>query len=138
MIGRVNIQAFVYAKNPELTFLLLKRKEEKGGFWQPVSGGVERNEEAMQAVKRELWEETGLIDIIKIIDLQFSFTFQTTKNNMPITMKDICFGVEVKRAQRIELSNEYEAFVWCSLEEVKQYLEWQCNLAAFDRLLKVL
>ncbi|MFO1444112.1 NUDIX domain-containing protein [Bacillus sp. Bva_UNVM-123] len=57
---RINIVAFLYTLNPELYFLLLKRSQKRGGFWQPVSGGVEKFEPPIQSVKREIFEETGI------------------------------------------------------------------------------
>ena len=40
--------------------LLLRRCADHGGFWHPVSGGVEAGETPEQAVRREVLEETGL------------------------------------------------------------------------------
>ncbi len=39
--------------------LLLRRSPERGGFWQPVTGRIEPGENAGEAARRELREETG-------------------------------------------------------------------------------
>jgi lipoyl(octanoyl) transferase len=39
--------------------LLLRRIEARGGFWQPVTGRIERGESPEAAARRELLEETG-------------------------------------------------------------------------------
>jgi lipoyl(octanoyl) transferase len=39
--------------------LLLRRSEERGGFWQPVTGRIEPGESPEHAARRELWEETS-------------------------------------------------------------------------------
>ncbi len=39
--------------------LLLRRTQERGGFWQPVTGRVDPGEGAAQAARRELREEAG-------------------------------------------------------------------------------
>lgn len=39
--------------------LVLRRTMYRGGFWQTVTGRVERGEKLVDAAKRELWEETG-------------------------------------------------------------------------------
>lgn len=138
-MDRRNIQAFVYRRTKtNLQFLLLKRTSEKGGYWQPVSGGVEDKEDLLGAVKREVMEETGLTDILNIIDLHFSFIFQTTKNNKQMMMKDICFGVEVGRRQVVQLSSEHTEFKWCTETKVKQYVTWEHTVMAFEKLLKMI
>ncbi|MBB4826754.1 8-oxo-dGTP pyrophosphatase MutT (NUDIX family) [Sporosarcina luteola] len=63
---RENIVAFIYTRIPEISFLLLKRTMNRGGFWQPVSDAIENEEEPIQTVKRELFEETGTTNIMSI------------------------------------------------------------------------
>src|SRR4051794_17307876 len=57
------VQVWIYHQNPQtkvLAFLLLKTLAKRGGFWQPVTGNVERGETLESAAKREAVEETGL------------------------------------------------------------------------------
>ena len=56
---KIEIIVFRYV-NKSYEYLLLKRIESKGGFWQPLTGGVEKEENLNQALTRELWEETGI------------------------------------------------------------------------------
>lgn len=39
--------------------LVMRRTMARGGFWQTVTGRIERGEKPFDAAKRELWEETG-------------------------------------------------------------------------------
>ncbi len=50
----------VLLRTPEGRYLLLKRVEHEGGFWQPVTGVIEPGESPIQAAIREVREETGL------------------------------------------------------------------------------
>ncbi len=50
----------VLLRTPEGTYLLLKRIEREGGFWQPVTGFIEPGESPVHAALREVREETGL------------------------------------------------------------------------------
>ncbi|WP_057776045.1 NUDIX hydrolase [Cytobacillus dafuensis] len=134
MIDRVNIQAFIYTKVPKTAFLLLQRVTSRGGFWQPVSGGIQNNEQPIHAIRREINEETGITEILKIIDLNYSVTFGTSKNNIPMKMKDICFGVEVVDIPTIRLSEEHDIYKWCSMDEVLTHLDWEHNQTAFKKL----
>jgi dihydroneopterin triphosphate diphosphatase len=138
MVERINVQAFVFTRKPELRMLILKRIPQKSGYWQPVCGGIEENEEALDAVRREVFEETGIGEILDIIDLEYSFTYEETKNGKLMKMQDVCFGAEIDTISDIKLSDEHEKYLWCSREEAKQYLKWEHNLIALDRLLEIL
>jgi len=42
----IQVQAILFRKtNREIQYLLLKRTPEKEGFWQPVTGGLEEEED---------------------------------------------------------------------------------------------
>jgi len=136
MIQRTNVQIFLFTRNPEFKVLILKRTQERGGFWQPLSGGIEEGETVYDTIKREVFEETRIQDIIKIIDLNYNFTFKA-----PISrkwMRDICFAVEIERSYDIRLSNEHDEYKWCNEKEAKKLLKWKYNLKAFKKLLKTI
>lgn len=135
MIERINVQAFIFTRRPNLQLLILKRVPEKSGYWQPVCGGVEGDEEYKDTVIREIFEETGITEVKHIIDIGYSFTYSETKNGKLMYMQDICFAAEVNDILDIKLSREHEKYMWCSEEEAKQYLQWEHNLIALDKLL---
>ena len=61
---RAPIQVLVYPfkqSEEKIEFLLLKRTEERGGFWQGVTGHTERGEKTIDVAKRKLLEETSFI-----------------------------------------------------------------------------
>ena len=41
--------------------LVMRRTMPRGGFWQTVTGRIERGEKTDDAARRELWEETGAV-----------------------------------------------------------------------------
>jgi dihydroneopterin triphosphate diphosphatase len=82
--------------------------ENRGGFWQPVCGGIELNELPMETAKREIFEETGISRILNIIDLEYSYQYDTIKNNTLMKMKDICFGAEVSLLETVLLSENIQ------------------------------
>ncbi|MDO8471907.1 MAG: NUDIX domain-containing protein [bacterium] len=45
-----------------IKYLALKRNAAKGGFWQPLTGGIHSGEDIRVALVRELGEELGLIE----------------------------------------------------------------------------
>ncbi len=55
----IQVEAIVFRwVNKKIEYLMLKRIPEKGGFWQPVTGGMETGETMKDALLRELKEET--------------------------------------------------------------------------------
>lgn len=138
MIKRTNVQAFVFTINPSFMVLILKRTPERSGYWQPVCGGIENGEEPKETVIREVFEETGITNIKEIINLDYTFTYIEPKNNILMDMRDICFAVEVGSVSDINLSNEHEEFKWCSYIEAIEYLKWEHNLIALDKLANII
>jgi dATP pyrophosphohydrolase len=137
MIERTNVLVFVFTKMPDLRFLLMKRRPEKGGFWQPVSGGIERSETPLQALKREVMEETSIESFERIMDLEYTFFHQTEKDGVLMKMRDICYAVEVKGMLKITLSDEHLEYKWCDLEDSMQYLEWEPAVVALQKLVEL-
>ncbi len=138
LIERTNVEAFVYSMNPSFRVLILKRTPERSGYWQPVCGGVENGEKLKETVIREVFEETGIINIKSIVDLNYTFTYLETKKGKLMNMQDFCFGVEIGNVLDIELSDEHEEYKWCSYTEAKEYLNWEHNLIALEKLMEII
>ena len=96
MVDRINVQVFVFTRNPKFSVLILKRIPERNDHWQPISGGIEKGEEALDTIRREVYEETGIKDFMRIIDLEYSFIFKTRWHNKLAKMKEHCYAVEIE------------------------------------------
>lgn len=134
MRKRINVQAFVFTLNPSFKVLILKRTLERSGYWQPVCGGVYEGESLEEAALREEFEESGISNIKSIMDLDYTFSYKETKNGELMDMQDYCFVVEVSDMSDVKLSDEHEEFKWCSSDEALQYLKWEHNLIALEKL----
>ena len=134
MVDRINVQAFVFCKEPSFKVLILKRTPERSGYWQPVCGGVENGEKLIETALREVLEETGIKNIKSIIDLEYTFTYKEIKKGILMDMQDYCFAVEIENESNVKLSDEHEEFRWCSYIEAKEYLKWEHNLIALEKL----
>ena len=137
MIDRIHVLVFIFTKTPSFRVLLMKRKPEKGGFWQPVSGGIERNETPLQALEREVIEETGIKSYERIVDLEYTFAHNTEKDGVLMKMRDICYAVEVKRMLKITLSDEHLEYIWCNLKDCLQFLDWEPVIVALRKLVEL-
>jgi len=134
---RLNVQVFVFTVNPHFEVLILKRTPERSGYWQPVSGGIEKGEEPESAVIREVTEETGIRTVKRVINLDYAFSYKEPKNGVLMDMQDFCFAVEIDALQGVQLSDEHEQYKWCSYEEARQWLKWEHNLVALDKLKEI-
>ncbi len=104
---------------------MLKRIPEKAGYWQPVCGGVENGECGLEAAKRELFEETGIVPESDLIDLPFEFTYTEPKNGVMMKMRDTCFLLKISSLVDVEISDEHEAYKWSALSDIKSLSDWE-------------
>lgn len=138
VIKRTNVQAFVFSRNPSFKVLILKRTPERSGYWQPVCGGVENGEGLNETVIREVFEETGITKLKSVIDLDYTFKYRETKNGGLMDMQDFCFAAEVNNISNIRISDEHQEYKWCSYSEAKEYLKWEHNLIALEKLMNII
>jgi len=129
--NQVEAIVFKILKNGELSFLMLKRIPERGGFWQPVTGNVEEGETFEAAALREVREELGIETIIQLIDTDYSYEF--TDNG--IDQFERIFGVQIVVDQTVALSSEHSEYVWASMDEaLNVYLKYPGNKEGLRRL----
>jgi lipoyl(octanoyl) transferase len=101
--------------------LLLKRRPEKGGFWQIVTGWIEPAESPEAAAERELREETGQKLLVQ--PLNYRHTFALGDSLPPILVEETAFGAEWNAAGEPQLDpSEHETYRWMSVDEVAPLL----------------
>ena len=116
-------------------FLVLKRREDRGGFWQSVTGGVKIGERKPDALVRELKEETGIEHCLELIDLNYSFSFRVPK--FGVLVEDV-YAVEVLPETKISISDEHTEYKWLGIKEAIAILKYKTNKEGFKRLWKIL
>jgi len=131
----IQVQAILFKRiNGIFCYLLLKRTPEREGFWQPVTGGLEEGETIFEALEREILEETGVKNVIRIIEDVHYFEFSD-----PYLIKEYVFGVEIYPDEKIFIDGkEHSRFKWCSFQEALELLKWDENKAALSRLNEIL
>jgi 8-oxo-dGTP pyrophosphatase MutT (NUDIX family) len=143
MSSRIPIQVLVYPvrrRKEAWEFLLLKRIEERGGFWQGVTGAPEEGEGILDGARRELLEETGYTPK-QIIQTDFSYT---------IDVKDVKGGVYPKGVKEIPEyvfiaiistleepvidASEHTQWKWCVYGKALELLYWENNREALSHV----
>lgn len=133
--NQVEVFLFKRLSNKEVLFLMLKRTLERGGFWQPITGNVNKEESFEEAAKREVREETGVNFTSKFIDLKYSFDFFDDNR----LQHEVVFGAEINKDEEISLSSEHTEFEWVDKERaLNSYLKWPGNKEGLKRLSQIL
>lgn len=125
---QLDLNAVVVVVNPEKRFLLLKRSTYPDQ-WMPnkfamPGGAVEKGEEPIDAAKRELKEETGIV----INSFLEKFVIQRDENveHVFVTLYD-------GDAFNIKLDEESGGFGWFSLSEIK-FIDTVPNVEEYIKL----
>ena len=66
--------------NENKIFVGKRIDNQEGNFWQMPQGGIDQNENFLEAAKRELKEETGIITVIMVKELNGWLTYELPKN----------------------------------------------------------
>jgi dATP pyrophosphohydrolase len=131
----IEVEAIIFRRRGNvIEYLLLKRLPEKNGFWQPVTGGVEEGETRVEALRREIGEETGIKNLVRVMEDLFYFEFSDPDLN-----QEYVYGVEVSATEKVVLDGkEHSEYRWCRIQEAIQLLHWKENKEALEKLNTIL
>ena len=119
--------------------LLLHRKPERGGFWQPITGSIEAHESPLETARREIIEETGHAAEPQPMDLLQSFMIESqfleSRYPAPIIASEVGFHAELDASLPIRLdAEEHDAFGWFTLAEAYEKIRWTDDREALEKL----
>jgi len=131
----IQVEAIIYRRtDSKIEYLLLKRQPERNGFWQPVTGGMEEGETREEALRREVTEETGVKNIVTLMEGLYYFEFSDPNPN-----QEYVYAVEISPSEKIVFdSKEHSEHRWCSFQEAQQLLHWKGNKEALEKLNTIL
>ena len=125
--------------NKDVEYCIFQRKDMQ--IWQWISGGVEDfDEDIISAARREIYEETNISNIPKIIELE-GFAKIPVVNIVKEFMwgdnifysDEYAFAVNVGN-KKIKISEEHDKFKWVSYSEAKALLRYDSNKSALWEL----
>jgi len=127
----------VFKEKGRTFFILVKRNEKRGGFWQPVTGGEEDFDkgDSLRTVIREVREEMG-INVTKkqIWIIPYSFKFVDRDG---VRRHEQCFGIRlsVSQKEKICLSKEHVAIIYSTdISYLKSLLKFKENRTGLNKL----
>jgi len=134
------LSILVYAVAPASSgheYLLLRRIEPQGGFWQGVTGAVEPGEALDEAAIRELTEETALAPI-RLLAVNYQYTFpirirSAGRSHLQHVTEHVFLALLSAKVDPTIDPSEHDAWDWYSYEEALLWLRWPGNIEAIRR-----
>ncbi len=123
----------VIVLNDENKIFVGKRKDNPVDKWQMPQGGVEKNENFLAAMKRELYEETNIKNIKVLKELDGSFEYELPKNLLGIIWRGKFRGQKQKwfvvrftgEENEINLKTKHPEFIewrWIAMDELPKVI----------------
>jgi lipoyl(octanoyl) transferase len=111
--------------------LVLLRTEEKGGFWQLVTGRREPGESASDAAAREVFEETGRP--LATRPLHYRHAFALGEATPPLLAVEEAFAADWTGERRVRPGPEHVDCAWVSVPEALRRLPFAGLRRAVER-----
>ena len=108
----VAVTVLVFRGDRVLSMQRAATKDAGPGLWEAVSGRVRAGENPLDAARREVAEETGLRVRIEARPVT---AYAARRSGDPMTV--IVFVAE-HEAGEVEISDEHDAFRWCTLDDL--------------------
>ena len=96
-------------------FLLIQHPSKlngREGHWDFPKGHVEGNETELETAKRELVEETGIVDFKIFNGFRHRIKYNFLKDNSTIVSKEVIFFLAESNIKDVKLSSEHQNFIW--------------------------
>jgi lipoyl(octanoyl) transferase len=101
--------------------LLLRRSPARGGFWQQVTGRVERGEAPAKAARRELREETGADEPVRPLGYRHAFALDPSLNRVRpgalVLVEETAYAARLPEGFSARISDEHAEHAWAAPDE---------------------
>jgi len=108
----------------------------KSGLWLSPGGHIDKNENILETLNREIFEELGVKDKIKE-DIKPFFLTITLIDNPPHSCKehlDIWFGIPMTRDEINIDCSEFHEVRWSTLKEARELVTDEQNIKALKEI----
>lgn len=119
IIQRVVVGALVKDNNKILILRRSPHEKVYPGLWELPSGKKENLEDCETALRREIFEETGLK--VRIDKIFGAFNYLVEKGGGALDTTQVNYIVHPQSANTVKLSEEHDQFVWIGLDDLPKY-----------------
>jgi bis(5'-nucleosidyl)-tetraphosphatase len=114
-------------ENFEINYLILNYSY---GHWDFPKGNIESGETEIDTIKREVMEETGIVDIKLIEGFRQQISYKYRKKSK-LVHKTVIYYLAETKSNKVVLSFEHVNFAWLNFDDA-------LNKLSFDNSKKVL
>lgn len=129
MVKEESAGAIIFRQEGNKIFYLLLKAKFKSEYWEFPKGLIEKNENIEEAVKREVYEETGIKDMKIIKGFREKISYFYRKDGKDV-YKEVTFFLIETNTKEVKISWEHIGYEWVVYEEALKRLR--------DRLRKLL
>ena len=119
--------AVIFKKNKEIKYLLLHYPSTTRGaesdYWDFPKGHIEKGENELTALKREVEEETGLKDL-EIVDGFKEWIKYFFKHQGKNVFKIVTFYLAETKTEEIKISPEHIGYQWLAFQQALNQLKF--------------
>lgn len=123
-VGKFMIAIGAIIENQSTGKILICQREGSDwlkGHWESIYGRIDNHEELDIALKREVFEETGIKDI-KIKKLVRIWHLYRGEKKIDNELYGLTFYCQTK-CQKVKLSREHKQFLWVTPKEALKYIK---------------
>lgn len=119
MIREKSIGGIIFLKEDNsYLFLLLYRKPHDiyKESWDFLKGNVEKNEDEIETLRREIKEETSIADFIIVNGFRDRISWFYRKDSQ-LTFKEAIYYLAEAKTKDVCISSEHDSFEWLSFDD---------------------
>ena len=138
-VEQASVQVWLFRRQAaQREYLVLRRTDARGGFWQPVTGRVEPGETLASAARREVLEETGQATEPVALGLAETSLMDATwfapAAAGPVFNREHAFAAQVETDAVQLQADEHDACAWLPFEAALPRLYWGSHRRALRHL----
>jgi len=94
------------------------------GHWEYPKGNFEVGEDGFETARREIYEETGIIDIEFVKDFESKIEYYFKRSDK-LVHKRVIFYMARTNTRKVILSSEHDAYAWKEYNEAINQLTYE-------------